>query len=163
MRCILLLIGLLLGTVPAAAEPLPIGLWLTQNHDGVIAITRCDANALCGRIVGMFIDRPSDPTPRDYRGLSQCHLALFTDARQVRPNLWKGHITDPRNGSVYGVELSQERNGTLALRGYLGIPLLGRTETWTRYDGRVPEDCRIMAPDNLSAMGRGAMERGPAR
>lgn len=156
MRCLLFLIGFLLSSTPAFADPSIIGYWLTQDRDGVIAVTRCDNDMLCGRIVGFFLDRPGDATPVDYRGVSQCHLALFADVRQVRPNLWKGHITDPRNGSVYGVELSLQRNGTLALRGFLGIPLLGRTQTWTRYDGRVPADCRIMAPPDVSVMRHGA-------
>jgi hypothetical protein len=93
------------------------------------------------------LDPPDDPTPVDYRGVSQCHLPLITDARQVGPNLWRGHITDPRNGSVYRVQLSVEGDGTLALRGYLGIPLLGQTEIWTRYIGRLPNDCRLTKPD----------------
>jgi hypothetical protein len=63
---------------------------------------------------------------------------------QVGPNLWKGHITDPRNGSVYQMEMYLKPDGTLALRGYLGIPLLGQTQTWTRYSGPIPKDCRLM-------------------
>ena len=154
MRCFLLLIGLLLAAVPARAEPSVTGYWLTQDHDGVVAVYHCN-NALCGRIAGVVLDRPTDATPMDYRGTSQCHLALFTDARQLRPNLWKGHITDPRNGKVYGVELSLDPTGNLKLRGFVGIPLLGRTETWTRFEGRVPDDCRFIAPGNVSATGRG--------
>jgi hypothetical protein len=83
---------------------------------------------------------------------------LFTDVRQVGSNLWKGHITDPRNGSVYGVELHLDHNGNLALRGFLGIPLLGRTQIWTRYRGRVPDDCRITGPGTVTAT-EGALAR----
>ena len=92
------------------------------------------------------MDKPSDPTPVDYRGVSQCHLPMITDAVQVEPNLWKGHITNPRNGEVWRVEIFLERDGNLGLRGYLGVPLLGQTQTWTRYDGKVPDDCRLTKP-----------------
>lgn len=136
--------ALVMAACSAKAAPIT-GLWLTQDHDGVIAVTPCDGG-LCARIDGLFLDHPTDPTPRDYRGLSQCHLPLVTDAKPVKPNLWKGHILDPRNGSMYGVELHLTPKGDLALRGYLGIPLLGHTETWTRYTGRVPADCRIAEP-----------------
>jgi uncharacterized protein (DUF2147 family) len=129
---------------PAQTGSSPIGVWLTQDHGGVIAITPCQ-DRLCAHIVGVVLDRPTDPVPVDYRGISQCGLALISDARLVRPGLWKGHILDPRNGDVFAVELKLDVQGRLALRGYLGVPLLGRTETWTRYRGAVPSDCRMVA------------------
>lgn len=138
-----LLLVLLLSTA-AHANPTLTGLWLTQDHDGVMAVSPCEGG-LCVTIAGLIMDHPGDPTPVDYRGVPQCHLPLVTDARQVRPNLWKGHITDPRNGSVYGVELRLDAHGDLALRGFVGIPLLGRTQTWTRFTGKVPSDCRLQA------------------
>jgi uncharacterized protein (DUF2147 family) len=140
----LVLLLLLLPVQPSRAAPGLTGFWLTQDHDGVIAVTTCDGG-LCAGIAGVILDHPGDPTPVDHRGVSQCHLKLITDARQIQPNLWKGHIVDPRNGHIYGVELHLDPRGNLALRGFLGIPLLGRTQTWTRYTGKVPDDCRLVA------------------
>lgn len=133
----------LMFSAPGWAAPNVTGLWLTQDHDGVIEIWNCAGGTVCARIVGVFLDRPDDPMPVDYRGVSQCDLKLISDARQVKPSLWKGHIMDPRNGSVWGVELRLDPSGNLALRGFLGIPLLGQTQTWTRYTAAVPSDCRI--------------------
>ena len=144
MSRLFLLLILLLPATAARANPTLTGLWLTQDHDGVMAVSPC-AGGLCVAMAGLILDHPSDPTPVDYRGVSQCHLPLVEDARQIRPNLWKGHITDPRNGGVYGVELKLDPRGNLALRGFLGIPLLGRTQTWTRFTGKVPADCRLHA------------------
>lgn len=137
-----LLVLLVLASLPARAAPAITGLWLTQGRDGVIAVSAC-GKLLCARIAGVVLDRPSDPMPTDYRGVSQCNLPLITDARQIRPNFWKGHILDPRNGIRFGVELHLDPSGKLALHGFLGIPLLGQTETWTRYTGTVPVDCRL--------------------
>lgn len=133
---------LLLSVRSSFAAPDLTGFWLTQGHDGVVAVTNC-GGAICARIAGVFLDRPNDPMPLDYRGVSQCHLPLINDARQIRPNLWKGHIIDPRNGHVFGVELHLDPHGNLALRGFLGLPLLGSTEIWTRYLATPPADCRI--------------------
>jgi len=145
MSRFLVLLALLLP-IQATAMGLPVaGLWLTQDRDGVIGVEPC-GERLCARIEGFFLDHPTDPTPVDYRGVSQCHLPLISDAEQVAPNLWKGHITDPRNGSVYRMEMYLKPDGALALRGYLGIPLLGQTQTWTRYTGSVPENCRLIEP-----------------
>ncbi len=136
-------LALLTLSTAKAASPLD-GLWLTRDHDGVMQVSSC-GNALCVEIVGMIMDHRSDPAPLDYRGEPQCHLRLVDDARPAGPNLWRGHILDPRNGSTYGVELLREPSGNLALRGYLGFSLFGQTQTWTRYPGTVPADCRLYA------------------
>jgi uncharacterized protein (DUF2147 family) len=142
MRYLLALVVVLLSPRATCAAPSLTGLWQTPNRGAVVDISACD-NGVCGRIVGIFLDRSEDRMPVDYRGVSQCGLPLITDARAIRPNLWKGHITDPRNGHVYGVELHLDAHGNLALRGFIGIPLLGHTQTWTRYPQAPPADCRI--------------------
>ena len=44
-----------------------------------------------------------------------------------------GQILDPDDGETYRAEMKLKDQGTkLDLRAYIGIPLLGRTQTWTR-------------------------------
>ncbi len=43
-----------------------------------------------------------------------------------------GRIYDPENGKTYSCYLSLKDRITLNVRGYVGISLFGRTETWTR-------------------------------
>ncbi len=44
-----------------------------------------------------------------------------------------GDILDPNNGKVYKRKLKLIDNGSkLEVRGYIGISLLGRTQTWIR-------------------------------
>lgn len=147
LRLIPGLLALLLGlTGPAGgarADSLPQGRWWTQDHDGVIAIEPCGA-ALCGRIMGE--DQPflPDGTPqRDVHGAPQCGLVILHDARLEQDGRWYGLITDPRDGQDWHCELWLE-NGTLRLRGYVLITLLGQTQTWTRFAGRLSADCRIL-------------------
>jgi uncharacterized protein (DUF2147 family) len=46
-----------------------------------------------------------------------------------------GDILDPNNGKVYRVKLKLVDNGSkLDVRGYIGTPLLGRTQTWIRVE-----------------------------
>lgn len=143
-----LLIGLcllVLGLSGAAGDaPTPLGAWLTSDRTGVIGFTACGP-LLCGRIVGIVMDQPDEPTPRDHAGRSECSLPIIDDAAEVKPGIWQGHITDPRNGDVYRARLWPDQQGRLYLRGYILIPLLGQTQIWTRYRGPLPADCHLSA------------------
>ena len=44
-----------------------------------------------------------------------------------------GDILDPNNGKVYRVKLKLIDDGSkLDVRGYIGTPMFGRTQTWVR-------------------------------
>ena len=46
-----------------------------------------------------------------------------------------GDILDPDNGSVYRCKFHFEKDGAqLVVRGFIGISLLGRSQTWARQD-----------------------------
>jgi uncharacterized protein (DUF2147 family) len=138
------------STDPAAGEwlestPSPTGRWVTPSHDAVIQISPC-GNYLCGTIVGIVLN-PGDPVPTDWQGKSQCGLTIIHVTRDRGAGggqVWTGTITDPRDGSVYNARIRQGDPGSLLLRGYLGIPLLGKTQTWSKYSGpAATHDCRL--------------------
>jgi len=144
----LLLVGLLLGVVAsggARAQPVaatPEGSWLTQDHDGVIAITACNPG-ICGRIVGMIAPRnPNGSVPRDPAGHPVCGLAILR-AEPTSPGTWDGRIVDPNDGTSWTCRLTLAADGTLHLRGYVLLPLLGRTQVWTHYAGTPAADCAM--------------------
>lgn len=128
--------------LPAKAAS-PVGRWLTQGRDAVIDIAAC-GEALCGRIVGITLDRPQDPIPTDYQGRSQCGLTIIQDATRG-DDAWTARVVDPRNGSVYRARLQLDAQHRLHLRGYVGIPLFGQTQVWTPFAQAVPEGCRLPA------------------
>ena len=43
-----------------------------------------------------------------------------------------GKITDPKNGKTYNCKISFDGNNKLIVRGYIGISLFGRSQTWVR-------------------------------
>ncbi|MGV3458921.1 MAG: DUF2147 domain-containing protein [Flavobacterium sp.] len=48
-------------------------------------------------------------------------------------NEWTdGDILDPTKGKLYSCTLKLDGKDKLKVRGYLGVSLLGRTQTWTR-------------------------------
>lgn len=139
-------LGVLFLALPgrAAGQEAPIGHWLTQNRKAVIAIERCGAG-LCGRIVGITLDRPTDPIPTDNVGRSQCGLTIIRDAVPDGDE-WRTEIVDPRDGSVYRARMYLDEQRRLRVRGYIVIPLLGRTEVWTPFTGQLPQSCRMSPP-----------------
>jgi uncharacterized protein (DUF2147 family) len=132
------LIALSASATPAAG---PVGTWSTTNGHGVVEIAQC-GDALCGRIVG--IDRaPADPMPTDAHGHSQCGLTIITDEKPAADGTWLGRITDPRDGDTYHAKLWLDENGDLHLRGFIGIPLLGSTQTWHPFTGHLTAECGL--------------------
>jgi uncharacterized protein (DUF2147 family) len=124
-----------------APDPAILGQWLTKSGVGVIEIVRCE-NAMCGSIVG--IDRaPDEPMPTDVTGRSQCGLTIISGVTQAENDAWDGKIVDPRDGAAYNAKLWVDGEGRLNLRGCIGIPLLGSTQVWSRFTGRLTEDCRF--------------------
>jgi len=58
-------------------------------------------------------------------------LTIITGLHREGDHWGGGQILDPKNGSVYRCRIRAIDSGRkLELRGYLGISLLGRTQTW---------------------------------
>jgi uncharacterized protein (DUF2147 family) len=116
-----------------------LGNWLTQKRDGIIQISRTREGLYQGQIVGG--DDPQrtdahnpDPTLRARRLLGQ---VILQDMQYDGAGRWSaGTIYDPDTGHTYRCRL-QLRAGAdrLSVRGFLGVSLLGRSQTWTRYRG----------------------------
>jgi hypothetical protein len=53
--------------------------------------------------------------------------------RRGDPEVWTGGtIYDPLSGRTYAARLALDGDDRLEIRGYVGLPVLGRTTTWIR-------------------------------
>ncbi|KIC89889.1 DUF2147 domain-containing protein [Flavihumibacter sp. ZG627] len=60
-------------------------------------------------------------------------LLMLTGFKFDGDDEWKGDdIYDPESGKTYSSYMYLKDKNTLKVRGYVGISLFGRTETWTR-------------------------------
>ena len=131
-----------LAAWPAMAEPSPVGRWLTQDGHGVVALLPCGPS-ICGTVEGITGFQPDGAPPVDWQGRSRCHLTIVSDLQLEDAGIWVGHITNPDDGSTYSIHIAVDPQGRLRMRGYIGIPLLGKTTVWTRYQGRLTPDCHL--------------------
>ena len=79
--------------------------------------------------------------PTDVHGQPQCGLTILTNQRRQADGSWSGEVIDPRDGGTYQAKLWLDADGNLNLRGFIGIPLLGSTQTWRPYNGRLAAGC----------------------
>ena len=135
----------------AAAQPGPSaeGRWLTAKQNGIVEIFRCtDDDTLCGRLLWFRIKR-DDPNQEgldtanpksELRNRPLCDLVFMTGFKPAAPGIWEdGRVYDTDDGNTYGGAMRLQPDGTLRLRGYIGIPLIGGSQVWTRHTGAVPQ------------------------
>ena len=123
----------------AADESLIEGTWINADGDGWIELVIV-CNELRGRITGspddpagrnpprLDVNNP-DPSLRSRRLLG---LTILSGFRFDGSRWTGGSVYDPNSGNTYRGTITLVDHDTLALRGYIGIPLFGRTETWRR-------------------------------
>ena len=60
-------------------------------------------------------------------------LVFMRNMQYVDGEYRDGDILDPDNGSIYRCKLRLEQSGSkLKARGFLGVSLFGRSQTWER-------------------------------
>ena len=58
---------------------------------------------------------------------------ILKDFEYTDENTWEnGTIYDPENGSLYNCTIKLKDDNTIEVRGYIGVSMIGRTDTWTR-------------------------------
>ena len=132
----------------AAAPPSAAGLWEVKDDDGFTTawfLFNEKSNVFSARLVKAF-KRPEDKTPiknvceacpGEKKGAHIMGLTLFWGMKRDGLRYTGGSVLDPRDGSVYHAKMDLSEDGQdLAVRGYLGIEMLGKTQIWHR----LPDD-----------------------
>ncbi len=142
MAALAVAVSLAAGSAWAAEPQAVMGLWWTQDRDGVVELYPCSAG-LCGRVAGIVTFAPDGSAPKDLHGHSRCHLPLISGGKADADGVWDSHITNPDDDKTYTIRMRADPDGRLRMRGYIGIPLLGRTVFWTHFTQHVTADCHV--------------------
>ena len=128
---------------PAAPASSPVGLWRTIDdktgrESGAVRIFER------GGVLYGTIERITDPArakltctlcPDDRKDKPLMGLNLLRGLKPDGAGWSGGTVIDPESGSIYRASMKLEDGGQkLSMRGYLGISLLGRSQTWVRIE-----------------------------
>lgn len=121
----------------AQADPIE-RVWLNGAKSGKIQIYKAKDGKFYGKIV--WLAEPnrdgkpkldinnSDPKKRSQPVMGMLILRGFK--KEGRNEYEDGTIYDPKNGKTYSCKMELDGN-KLNVRGYIGVSLIGRTDTWT--------------------------------
>jgi uncharacterized protein (DUF2147 family) len=134
--------AMLYSTVWAQNEA-PIGLWKNIDDDtgkprALIRITEI-AGEFRGRIEKVFLSpgEPDNPVCNlcegEFKDQPIVGLTILFGMRREGGEYNGGRILDPDNGKLYRCRMVLTDDGSrLNIRGYIGIPMLGRSQIWLR-------------------------------
>lgn len=147
VRWFSLLILLFCSLKVFAAEVSPVGSWITIDDDtnkprSIVQIWS-ENGMLKGKLIKVYYrqgEGPSDVcvkcTDPEHQNQKILGMTILWDMQQKDAQTWSdGKILDPHNGKIYRCKIGISPNGQqLTIRGYIGIPLIGRSQTWLRVD-----------------------------
>jgi len=116
-----------------------IGHWQVMNSDGTPG-GKVDTYLVNGKLFGKVTEvRPGrsskdvcDKCSGEFKDQPILGMVLMRDFHPVGDDWVEGTVVDPENGKEYKGKIWAVGNDALKMRGYIGISLLGRTESWVR-------------------------------
>jgi len=142
-RFLFAMLTLLAAASVMAQQASPVGLWKNIDDESgkpkaLIRITESNGE-LKGKIEKLFKNPGEDQNPKcdkcdgPLRDQPVLGMTILSGMKWDGDEYNGGNILDPNNGKVYRSKLTVVDGGKkLNVRGYIGIPMLGRSQTWLR-------------------------------
>lgn len=110
-----------------------LGTYLSENKTGKVEVTKQNGKYI-GTLVWTVVEGAKDEKNPDasLRKRTLKGVVILKDMT-FDNGIWKnGTIYDPESGNTYKATIKLKSDGNLTLRGYIGVPALGRNSVWTR-------------------------------
>lgn len=131
-------------SVASAADSMsPVGLWKTIDDKSgkpksLVRIADVGGE-LRGTVEKLFREPSEDPNPKcdkctdERKDKPVIGMTIITGMKADGDHFAGGQILDPNNGKIYKSKMEVEDKGRkLKVRGYIGVPVLGRSQVWVR-------------------------------
>ena len=126
----------------ASGQATPIGLWNTVSDRDGKPTAVVEIREINGELSGVVrelivVADPADSVcgacSGDRKGQRIVGMEILFHMRRDGEQWSGGEILDPENGKTYRATMKLIDGGRkLVLRGYIGVPLFGRSQTWLR-------------------------------
>jgi len=133
-----------MSALSALAQMTPVGLWKTiSDKDGLVTseVRIIETAGVVSGKVERILHPDAKPDDKctlctdERKDQLQLGMEIIRAAKKAEgKDVWEGgNILDPENGSVYRLKMTPVDGGKkLEIRGYIGAPIFGRTQTWFR-------------------------------
>lgn len=147
MTALIFMIGMFFSlTAWALDQSSPVGYWktiddVTGKQKSIIQIVQASDGTLRGQVIkiwpkpGKDENEICDACKGDKHNQRIVGMTILEGMRQTGDKWTGGQILDPNNGKTYRCSLRLINHGaSMQVHGYIGLPILGRTQTWIRVD-----------------------------
>lgn len=149
-RALLIALTVAWSSTAAAQQGSVMGTWATASGVAHVRIGPCPDPAngpICGSISSLTNPRGPDGavvSPEAATDFRNQNPSLRGRKILGMPLIWgfkktadptsfeDGQIYNGENGKIYNANISLQPDGKLRLRGYVGSPMFGETQVWTR-------------------------------
>lgn len=133
---------MLVTNVVIASETTPAGLWKTIDDKtgkprSLIRITENNGEYSAVVEKGLLAtdtgEAVCDKCTDDRKGQKIVGMTIVKGIKKKNDSYEGGEILDPDNGKTYKCKMKLDSTGTrLEVRGFIGVSLFGRSQTWIR-------------------------------
>lgn len=136
-----LIIFMVLGCINMSQAQSILGNWLNEEKTAKVQIFQGTDKKYYGKIVWLqnpLDDQGKPKTDKNnpntkLRNTPLMELLMLKSFNKINDQTYEdGTIYDPKNGKTYSAIITVKGNNQLAIRGYVGVSMFGRTTVWTR-------------------------------
>lgn len=135
--------GLIFSVYAQSNDPV-IGTWKTIDDKTNMVKSIIQLQVVNNQLEGTILKTFTAPGDKELKVCELCKdhrkdkpligMTIMTGLKNESPGIWSGgQILDPKNGEIYKVKIVASADGKkLDVRGYIGVPMLGRSQTWLK-------------------------------